>query len=166
MRELEIRSSTADIVGAVLVFLLSAGALYTTTLWIPPVLPGDPGAAFFPRIAIVAMLVFAMLLLVQTVLGRRRQRAVAGEDPIIKVKVAEFLQTVLGSGLFVAGIAWIGFEAPAFVFLFVYLGVRTGRWGRSAIIAAIAVVIMWFFFIILLRVRMPLLLLPEYLPIF
>lgn len=166
MRELEIRSSTADIVGAILVFGLSAGAFYITTLWIPPVLPGDPGAAFFPRIAIIALAIFAIVLLVQSVVGRRRRRAASGEDTIIRVKVGAFAQTVVGSGLFVAGIAWLGFEVPAFVFLFAYLGARTGRWAQSAMIAAIAVVIMWFFFIILLRVRMPLMLLPDYLPIF
>lgn len=153
-----------DIVAAVLLIIFAVVGIYITTTWIPPVLPGDPGAAFFPRIALVIIIVFSTLLLAQRFLaGRRRQTAEASDDGIITVDVAAFMTAFVLSVALVAGITYIGFEPAAFVFLFVLVGWRTGRWVMALVTAVISVAVLYLIFVPLLNVRLPLLFLSPYL---
>ena len=64
MNKVSLNLKTVDIVVGILFIILSLVAWYITTTWIPPILPGDPGAAFFPRIAIAIILFFSVLLII------------------------------------------------------------------------------------------------------
>lgn len=157
----------ADIVGAILLIALCVFAYYISTTWIPPVLPGDPGAAFFSRIAIGVIFVFSVILLIQRLTAIRRAAAAtdstANDDNTVTIDVAKFLWALLFSGAVVAGIGFFGFEPAAFTFLFILLGWRTGRWLWAFVTSVISVGLMYLLFVPLLTVRLPLLFLPEYL---
>lgn len=162
----------ADLVSAILVIGFSIGAFLITTTWIPPNLPGDPGAAFFPRISLAVMFLFSVILLLQKVRAPRQAKT-ADEAPdqapkatTVTFDLNQLFLTVIYSGLLVAGIAFVGFEVSAFVFLLYILGRRTGRWVWSVITSLIAVAAMYFAFVILLQVRLPMTFLPTYLNIF
>ncbi len=161
-------SKTADIVLAVVLLGLSIVGYRITTTWIPPVLPGDPGAAFFPRLALAIVFFFSLVLMFQkfrtTKPAGERGRAV-GLSPR-SPEVLRFFAILLYSGLLVAGIAYVGFETAAFVFLFGILWWRTRRWVWAFVTSAVAVPIMYFVFVIVLNVRLPLQFLPDYLDIF
>jgi len=161
-------SRIADIVIAIVLLILSFVAYYLTTTWIPPILPGDPGAAFFPRISLVVICFFAIVLFVQNIKnsGARDARDESADDSVAYAGVNQFLLTFLFSGLLVAGIAFIGFEPSAFAFLFGILGWRTKRWLWALVTSAISIPIIYFLFVIVLNVRLPLLFLPPYMDLF
>lgn len=164
MKNISINLRKADMVGAVLFIIFSIAAFYATTTWIPPVLPGDPGAAFFPQIALIVILIFSALLLLQSF---RKKANATDDDPTrartVNIELSGLIATIAYSGLLVAGIAFAQFEISVSAFLAYMLGIRTGRWVWAAIVALISMVLMYFSFIILLKVRLPLLFLPEYL---
>lgn len=160
-------SRIADIVVAILLLGISFVAYYITTTWIPPVMPGDPGAAFFPRISLAIICFFAVVLLFQKIPNSGSgggESAVDGGEP--NTDLRQFFLTFLFSGLLIAGIAYVGFEPAAFAFLFGILGWRTKRWPWAFVTSLIAILIMYFVFVIVLNVRLPLLFLPPYLDIF
>lgn len=160
MKNISIDLRKADIVGSVLFLIFSVGAIYVTTTWIPPVLPGDPGAAFFPRIALVVIFIFSTLLLLQ---GLRNKAKSEGDGTRVNIELSGLIATIVYSSLLVAGIKFAAFEISVFAFLAYMLGIRTGRWVWAIVVALISMILMYFSFIILLRVRLPLLFLPEYL---
>ncbi len=164
MKNISINLRKADMVGAVLFTIFSVGAIYATTTWIPPVLPGDPGAAFFPQIALIVILIFSAVLLFQSF----RNKAKANEeDPTrsltVDIELSGLIATIAYSGLLVIGIAFAKFEISVFVFLAYMLGIRTGRWIWASAVGLVSMGLMYLTFIILLKVRLPLLFLPEYL---
>lgn len=157
----------ADLVGAILLLGLCVFTYFVTATWIPPVLPGDPGAAFFPRIAIGIVFVFSVILLIQRIKEIRRlppaKDLPVDNEKVVSIDVKQFLLAFLFSGAVVAGIGYFGFEPAAFVFLFVLLGWRTGRWLWAFVTSVVAVGVMYLLFVPLLTVRLPLMFLPEYL---
>ncbi len=161
-------SRIADIVVAILLLGISFVAYYITTTWIPPVLSGDPGAAFFPRISLAVICFFAVVLLFQniSISGSQSRSESSVDGGVTNSGFRQFFLTFLFSGLLIAGIAFVGFEPAAFAFLFGILGWRTKRWLWAFVTSAIAIPIMYFVFVIVLNVRLPLLFLPPYLDIF
>jgi hypothetical protein len=170
MNEWKANIRIADIVVAVLTLILCTVAWLVTTTWIPPILPGDPGAAFFPRIAIGIMSVFAVLLLIQHVAkGKRRTGKEADAQTVqakhVSIDLVQFCVALFFSGAVVAGMHFIGFEAATFAFLFILLGWRTRRWFWVLITALISTGLMYLVFVTVLKVRLPLVFLPKYLTI-
>ncbi|MFC1666030.1 tripartite tricarboxylate transporter TctB family protein [Pseudomonadota bacterium] len=168
MNEWKASLRTADIVGAILLIVLSIVAYYITTTWIPPILPGDPGAAFFPRMSLGIIFLFSILLLAQKFIALRRAQIEkrATETESISIDVTQFFIALVFSGLLVGCMAVIGYELAAFGFLFALLGWRTGRWLWALLTSLIAVGVMYLVFVVVLTVRLPLLFLPKYLSIF
>lgn len=165
MKNVTVNVRTADLVAAILLIGGAIFAGYITTTWLPPVLPGDPGAAFFPRIALTVVLLFSLVLLLQTATKTKREEPDQSAR-VVPIDLSQFALTILASCLLVAGLGYVGFEASAFVFLLVLLGIRTGRWLWSAIVSAISVAIMYLVFVIALQVRLPLTFLPYHLDFF
>lgn len=170
MNEWKANIRVADVVGAVLTLFLCIGGWYITTTWIPPILPGDPGAAFFPRIAMGIMSVFAILLLIQHYVQAKNRKsngedAELAESERVSINVYQLFIALVFSGAVVAGIHFVGFEAAAFAFLFILLGWRTQRWVWALITALISTALMYLVFVTVLKVRLPLAYMPKYLTI-
>lgn len=165
MTNLTVNIRTADLVVAILLIGISMFAGYVTTTWLPPVLPGDPGAAFFPRIALAVVLLFSLVLLLQSATKSRLTEA-DQSALTVTIDLGQFVITIVLSGLMVAGLGYVGFEVSAFAFLIVLLGMRTSRWLWSVVVSAISVAIMYLVFVIALQVRLPLTFLPYHLDFF
>lgn len=163
MKNIQVSLRSGNLVGAILTLAFTVFAAYETTTWIPPVLPGDPGAAFFPRIALAIMFVFGVILLIQSVRGSKAEQI--SDDvapPKVTIELSGFVLTLFYSALLVAGIWFASFEISAFAFLTYMLGIRTGRWPWSVITSIIAIAAMYVLFVLVLQVRLPLLFLPSY----
>lgn len=162
MNNLKADVRIADVIGSCLLLSLCGFAYYLTTTWIPPVLPGDPGAAFFPRISLAILFLFSIILLIQRYRAWRRNSVADDEDTIVSINLTQFLLAFSFSGALVAGINYVGFEPATFLFLFILLGWRTGRWMWSFIVSVLSVGFMYLLFVAVLTVRLPLLFLPKY----
>lgn len=165
MNNLLISLRKADIVSGVVLLAFCAAAYYLTLSWLPPVMPGDPGAAFFPRISLIVIAIFSALLLFKSVTARGAAENDSVEDKLAGstfLNLSGFAMTVLYGGITVIAMAVIAFEIPAFLFLFAMLGMRTKRWVWSLVTALATVAIMYVVFVLMLKVRLPLLFLPQY----
>lgn len=160
MKNIEITNRYIDIIYAVLFTGLFAGAFLVSLSFEPPVLSGDPGAAFFPQLISVASLLFSLTLLFQSVLrAGSTDGAARGKT---KLDLPHFLISFfLVAGLILAMVS-IGSEFSFFAFLFILLGLRTGRWLWAALVAAVSTIIIYGVFVVILNVRLPLLFLPKY----
>jgi hypothetical protein len=163
MKETQINPRAGDIAGAVVFIAISIGAFVITLSFLPPVLSGDPGAAFFPRLIVGVILLFSLILLIQRLRKRPMRREEGTSPPAdIGIDLSAFGVTVGSVLALIAAMAYIGFEPAAFAFLFVLLGWRTGRWIWAAITSVIAVAILYLAFVALLKVQLPMLVLPKY----
>ena len=164
MNHLDVSQRSGDIAGALIFMGLSVGAYLVTLDFLPPVLPGDPGAAFFPRLILGVIFLFGLILLIRRLRGRHPR----GGDPGgstntgAVIDLVSFGVTTLSVLALIVGMATVGFEPAAFGFLFILLGWRTGRWIWAGITSVIAVALMYLTFVVLLKVHLPMLFLPKY----
>lgn len=155
------------------VILLGTGLLYWNSFtMMPSILTGYPGDAFFPRIVLCAILLFATILLVGSLRAQfnppPEPSALPEENeqrfPIDLLELATILVLSLG---YMALIRPLGFEIVTAVFLFILLERRLRMpTGRRIIISAsisiIAMMLIYVLFILGLRVSLPLLVFPSY----
>jgi hypothetical protein len=159
-----LRSDRAIAIG---VMLFAAVALYVTASFDPPVLPGFPGAAFFPRLVLVALFSFGAVLLV------RAWRLRNGSVPETQARADDrrpvdfdIGPVALGCAAALGAIALMqlaGFEIAGTLFIGAALVIRTRRWIFSALIGAFGTAVMYAVFVLALQVHLPLLFLPRYL---
>lgn len=162
MKKITVDLIRSDLVISVLLLAFSATAIYATTTWLPPVLPGDPGAAFFPRTALGIMFIFSLFLLIRSIRFSGTEPADGKERKTVTIDVGGLSATIAYSALLVIGIAVASFEISAFAFLTYMLGIRTRRWTWAVVVAVISMLVMYVCFVVLLKVRLPLLFLPDY----
>lgn len=165
MRSLIVGRVGADLGAAIVLLLFCAWAYYVTTTFDPPVLRGFPGAAFFPQLILLVLLLLALLLLGRSVMARSAMPragdgAGAGE---YHFEIGPFLLIVGAVFLLIAGIRMVGFEIATVLFLTVLLGLRSGRWLQALLVGLVSTGVMYLLFVQLLRVHLPLMLLPRYL---
>ena len=149
-----------DIVFTLIFICMFTGAFWVSLKFEPPVLRGDPGAAFFPQMISIASLFFCVVLLVQ-----RLSQIKSESDQQANKIVIEFRPFFVTGG-FVAGLIlamhYFGSEIAFFIFLFVLLGMRTKRWLWALIVSFISTAIVYIVFVALLNVHLPVLFLPQY----
>lgn len=159
LKDIQISPRMGDIVGAAIFIAVAIAAYLISRDFLPPVLPGDPGAAFFPRLIVSVMLLFSIILIVQRV---RRRHAETDKASVIGVDVASFSVTVFSVLGLIVVMAYVGFEPAAVGFLFILLGWRTGRWLWALVVSVVAMLLMYLTFVALLKVQLPMLFLPKY----
>ena len=160
MKNIELDNRLVEIVYAVLFICLFSGAFYISLSFEPPVLSGDPGAAFFPKLICTASLVFSIILFIQRALKARKNSGSAKDKT--RLDLPPFLLNFFLVGGLILGMARLGSEISFFAFLFILLGLRTGRWLWAASIAVISTLVIYAVFVGFLNVRLPLLFLPKY----
>lgn len=149
-----------DIVFTLIFICLFMGAFLVSLKFEPPVLRGDPGAAFFPQMISIGSLFFCVVLLVQRVLQIKSESDQQANRIVIVFR--PFLVTVgFVAGLILA-MHYFGSEIAFFVFLLVLLGMRTQRWVWALIVSLISTAIVYIVFVALLNVHLPVLFLPKY----
>ncbi len=158
MKTIEVDNRYVDIFFAVLFIGLFAGAFVVSLAFEPPVLSGDPGAAFFPQLICTVSLFFSVILLFQRIFRAGRSSS--------KGRTSIDLPPFLASFFLVAGLIFamvrIGSEISFFSFLFILMGWRTGKWFWAFMVAIVSTIVLYGVFVILLNVHLPLLFLPKY----
>jgi hypothetical protein len=109
---------------------------------------------------------FSLILLYQRLRRARPSEeygAVDEDTAAVEIDLSAFAVTVGSVLALVLAMAFIGFEPAAFGFLFLLLGWRTGRWVWAGVTSVLAVALLYVAFVALLKVQLPMLLLPKYL---
>jgi len=152
-------------------FALLASWVFTLTADFPqPLLPGYPGSAMFPRLAVGLMGLFSTLGFI-----RELFRLMSGRSalPVERSDTEGGLGSRSGASgavlscivlmLFVAIIEYVGMEPAVFLFCSLMTYVATRRVGASLVSGVASVLVVYLVFVQGLSVFMPLAFLPRYL---
>lgn len=154
---------------ATVLAVVAAGAwlYWNTYTFFPSLLPGYPGDAFFPRLALVFLFIVAGIFLLRRIVGFFRTRN-GGKTEIAETIDFPFLHFALMIALvwaYILALPGIGFEISTVVFMTVLMaprlkGGRARRWLVAAAIALATMLFLYAAFIIALNVNLPLKILP------
>lgn len=164
---MKIDKKTAELgmIGAV---AAAAIILYWNTYsFMPSMLPGYPGDAFFPRIILIFMLACSIAASAEIVLPDLRRNRHDEARRTIEIDIVAVGIIAAAVIVYAVALSYAGFEISTFVFVLVLLtpalaGSRMFALAKAAGIALAAVIVLYFCFVIFLDVDFPLLFLPRY----
>jgi hypothetical protein len=140
------------------VLLAISVAGYAMTASFPsPLLPGYPGSAMFPRIALVSLGVFSAFGLARALLAR------GTGGPPLRFELAGWAAVVASLAAFAVVIRLLGTEIAAFGFVAGCLWFRRRDVVVPVVSGLLSVAFVYLVFVQLLSVHLPLLFLPRYL---
>ena len=165
MRPLVVGQVRADLWTAVGLAVFCAWTFWVTTNFAPPVLPGYPGAAFFPQliIGLLALLSLALFVRAAGALRRARRQAAPAGEAKVSFDWASFLYSVAGALALVLAMQGFGTElaVTAYLALLLWLFGRRPVWAIAT--AIVTTLVLYALFVHMLSVHLPLLFLPRYL---
>ena len=151
-----------------MIFLGFAFLFYETFNMMKPILPGYPGDAFFPRLAVGYTLIIAALILLRGIL-LPRFAAAPGESSHVSVHWLEFLSVAALVLVYAELLPPVGFELTTLGFMLILLVPRFAvQHGLvHSVVKAVAltiptIIILYGVFALLLGIHLPLLFLPRY----
>ncbi len=151
-----------------MIFLGFAFLFYETFNMMKPILPGYPGDAFFPRLAVGYTLIIAALILLRGILLPRFAVA-PGEPSHVSVHWLEFLSVAALVLIYAELLPPVGFELTTLGFMLILLVPRFAvQHGLvHSVVKAVAltiptIIILYGVFALLLGIHLPLLFLPRY----
>ena len=151
-----------------MIFLGFAFLFYETFNMMKPILPGYPGDAFFPRLAVGYTLIIAALILLRGILLPRFAVA-PGEPSHVSVHWLEFLSVAALVLIYAELLPPVGFELTTLGFMLILLVPRFAvQHGLvHSVVKAVAltiptILILYGVFALLLGIHLPLLFLPRY----
>ena len=151
-----------------MIFLGFAFLFYETFNMMKPILPGYPGDAFFPRLAVGYTLIIAALILLRGILLPRFATA-PGEPSHVSVHWLEFLSVAALVLVYAELLPPVGFELTTLGFMLILLVPRFAvQHGLvQSVVKAVAltiptIIILYGVFALLLGIHLPLLFLPRY----
>ena len=151
-----------------MIFLGFAFLFYETFNMMKPILPGYPGDAFFPRLAVGYTLIIAALILLRGILLPRFAVA-PGEPSHVSVHWLEFLSVAALVLVYAELLPPVGFELTTLGFMLLLLVPRFAvQHGLvHSVVKAVAltiptIIILYGVFALLLGIHLPLLFLPRY----
>lgn len=151
-----------------MIFLGFAFLFYETFNMMKPILPGYPGDAFFPRLAVGYTLIIAALILLRGILLPRFAVA-PGEPSHVSVHWLEFLSVAVLVLIYAELLPPVGFELTTLGFMLILLVPRFAvQYGLvQSVVKAVAltiptILILYGVFALLLGIHLPLLFLPRY----
>jgi hypothetical protein len=161
------RAALAGTTGLILLGLVLLSV--ETTNMTPPLLPGHPGDAFFPRLVLGFSLIFAGLVMVRALLSRDAT-ALGYDSPSVSVHWLEFASVVVLVLLYAELFEPVGFEITTLVFMMVLLvpRLRVQATPTQAVLQGLAlsvsaVLVLYASFALFLKIPLPLKFLPLYL---
>jgi hypothetical protein len=166
--ELTLATRPTVLITTSLIFLGFAFLFYETFNMMKPILPGYPGDAFFPRLAVGYTLVVGGLIILRGVL-LPRFAAAPGEASHVIVNWLEFLSVAALVLIYAQVLPPVGFEITTLVFMLILLvprfAVEHGLLQsviKSVALAIPTVLVLYGVFALLLGIHLPLLFLPRY----
>lgn len=151
-----------------MIFLGFAFLFYETFNMMKPILPGYPGDAFFPRLAVGYTLIIAALILLRGILLPRFAVA-PGEPSHVSVHWLEFLSVAALVLVYAELLPPVGFELTTLGFMLILLVPRFAvqHGFVQSVVKAVAltiptILILYGVFALLLGIHLPLLFLPRY----
>lgn len=163
----KIDKNTAELVAIGIVAAVTILLYWNTYSFLPSMLPGYPGDAFFPRIILTSMLVCSIAASAEIIMLGSRKNKDTEEQRSVEIDAIAIGIIAVTVIVYAIALSYVGFEISTFVFVLVLLtpaltGSRMFALAKAAGIALAAVIVLYFCFVIFLDVDFPLLFLPRY----
>ena len=139
-----------DVIIAVVFILGSAYVYWLTYSLPPPIQENAPGPDLYPRIVLIAMAIFAVLLLA----GRLSRKMEVESKKVTLKKKALFISIGI-TFLYVILLPFLGFLIDSFIYIFVMIKMRSKGIILPLLSSAGAVTCFYVLFAILLDIRLP-----------
>lgn len=157
----KVRSFAAELITALLLLGAVAALLVHTLSFPPSPVRGYPGAAFFPRLALLGAGLFVLAWIALLLTGHTENRASEEDQTKIDFELKDYLISIAAVLAYVYALDIVGFELSTFALLTVLLIPRIGI--VYAVLAAVTTTaILYGTFVLLLNVSVPLQFLPSY----
>lgn len=151
----------ADIVLAVLVLACTIYLYGYTYSFLPPLLPGTPGPAIFPRMTLLIVAASAIGVGISAL--RSKAAPSDTQDDVGRLHLLRLAFIAVLGAAYGAFLNSLGFELATFAALAALLYVSTSRLGVSVVMALGGTLCFYVLFVLLLRVQAPTLFFPQYL---
>lgn len=166
LRDLEIPKKRAVIATAVVIVAGIAYLVYETSRMAPPLLPGYPGDAFFPRLVLGFTALFGAVVIAMRLMPSMKAH-VEGADDSFRFDPVETAVTSLLVLAYMLLMEPLGFEISTTVFMFLLLWPRmlmplVKGLAVAAAGSVVTMLIIYAAFVIGLKVSMPVSYLPAY----
>ena len=131
--------------------VLGVFLFWNTYTFPPPLQPSAPGAATFPRIIIVMMLFFGIIMTFQS-LSSVIKSAPATQKSIFNKNFAMAVGLII---LYLAFLQYLGFVLDSFLYLCLTLHTRIKGRIKAVLVSAVGVACFYLIFAVLLNIRLP-----------
>ncbi len=165
--ELKLNKKQAVFVITILISLGLVLISYETFNMSPPLLPGYPGDAFYPRLVIGFTAIWCIVILARGWRSEHQENAELRSSNEFSFHAGEFLSVTIAVLAYALLLKPLGFEISTFLFLFFLLyprmqkGVASGlTW--SIILSIVTILLLWAIFGFGLKVQLPVKFLPLY----
>lgn len=164
---MKIDKKTAELAAIGAVAAAAIVLYWNTYSFMPSMLPGYPGDAFFPRIILTFILACSIAAAIEIAAFSAREKKRDESRPVLDVDVTGIAMVSAAVIIYVIALAYVAFEISTFLFVLALLtpaltGSRLIAVAKAAGIALVTVLVIYFCFVILLDVDFPLLFLPRY----
>lgn len=164
---MKIDKKTAELTAIGAVAAAAIVLYWNTYSFMPSMLPGYPGDAFFPRIILTFILACSIAAAVEIVAFGAHEKERGEPRSGIGIDIVGIAAVAAAVIVYVIALSYVAFEISTFVFVLALLtpaltGSRMIAVAKAAGIAAVTVLVLYFCFVILLDVDFPLLFLPRY----
>ena len=163
---IKIRNRSLALAISTIFFLILLFLFYETYNMAPSYLPGYPGDSFFPRLILIFLIFWNLLLIFQNlkkpfILSSSEK----DREDFIEIYYKEILKLFIVSLIYIYSIELIGFEILTSLFLFILLIERMDYTFQKSLIFSLLIsistmFIFWIIFIIFLKIPFPLKFLP------
>ena len=143
--------SKLDLSIGIIVCVLGAFLFWNTFTFPPPLQPNAPGSATFPRIIIVMMLFFGIIMIYQS-LSPDIKTAAAKQAPVFSKNFVTAVGLIL---LYLALLQYLGFVLDSFLYLCLTLVTRIKSRIKAVLVSAVSVACFYLIFAVLLNIRLP-----------
>lgn len=164
---LPMRASVLVVTAAI--FLGLVYLFFETYNMMPPILPGYPGDAFFPRLVIGYSLIVATLILWRGLFLPHDAAAVGLEEATFSLHWLEFAAVIALVLVYALVLESVGFEAATVAFLMLLLVPRLRVEAstaqallRGAALSVVTMLVFYVSFVLFLNIALPLRFLPRY----
>ncbi|MDF1592115.1 MAG: tripartite tricarboxylate transporter TctB family protein [Desulfobacterales bacterium] len=144
-------SSKLDLSIGIILCVLGAFLFLNTYTFPPPLQPNAPGSATFPRIIIIMMMFFGIIMIYQSRLPNLKTAA-AKQAPVFSKNFVTAVGLIL---MYLALLQYLGFVLDSFLYLCLTLVARINGRIKAVLVSAVGVACFYLIFAVLLNIRLP-----------
>jgi hypothetical protein len=143
------KANKMDLSAGVIAIILSVFLFYETFSFPPPLQRNAPSCALFPRMCLISIIIFAFILIFQSLSGKK------SSETQFKLHIKQFLIVTGSLVLYLILLPYLGFLITSLLYLIPSLLVRMENRVKVIWLSCLIVVLLYVIFEIALKIKLP-----------